>query len=169
MKASPKRLQATLQSSVGLAVYSYPKVLPELMVDLSIHFTYILVLDDSISDDPDATMKFWYRDLLQGYHQEHPWWRSVNGHFPILIGHFGPFCAMSIVRSAMDCKSHPSNHIYRPRHKLRLNSLPRLLDRAIQRPRQVAAASLFPNALFDEKELFSEITAAIAQLENWVA
>lgn len=52
MKASPKRLQATLQSNVGLAVYSNPKVLPELMVELSIHFTYKLILNDSISDDP---------------------------------------------------------------------------------------------------------------------
>lgn len=109
LKVSPKRLQASLQTIVAMVVYSWAKVSPEVMADLSIHYTYMLILDDS-TDDPDATMKSFYNDLLQGRPQAHPWWRLVNDQFPTVLKHYGPFCSLNLVRSTVDCEyisAHP--------------------------------------------------------------
>ena len=103
LKVSPKRLQASLQTIVAMVVYSWAKVSPEVMADLSIHYTYMLILDDS-TDDPDATMKSFYNDLLQGRPQAHPWWRLVNSQFPKVLKHYGPFCSLNLVRSTVDCE-----------------------------------------------------------------
>lgn len=103
LKVSPKRLQASLQTIVGMVVYSWAKVSKELMADLSIHYTYTLLLDDS-TDDPNLNMRSYYEDLLNGRQQKHPWWQLVNDHFPNVLSHFGPFCSLNLVRSTIDCK-----------------------------------------------------------------
>jgi trichodiene synthase len=103
LKIDPKRLQASLQTIVGMVVYSWAKVPKECMVDLSIHYTYTLVLDDS-SDDPYPTMVNYFNDLQAGREQAHPWWALVNEHFPNVLRHFGPFCSLNIIRSTLDCK-----------------------------------------------------------------
>jgi len=104
LKVDPKRLQASLQTIVGMVVYSWAKVSKELMADLSIHYTYTLVLDDS-KDDPHPTMENYFNDLQAGREQAHPWWRLVNEHFPNVLRHFGPFCSLNLIRSTLDCKS----------------------------------------------------------------
>ena len=104
IKASPKRLQASLQTIVAMVVYSWVKVSPEVMADLSIHYTYMLILDDS-KDDPEVNMKTFYTDFLEGRRQKHPWWRMVNDQFPSVLRHYGPFCSLNLVRSTVDCKS----------------------------------------------------------------
>lgn len=103
IKASAKRLQASLQTIVAMVVYSWVRVSPEVMADLSIHYTYMLILDDS-KDDPEVKMKTFYKDLLEGRPQQHPWWRMVNDQFPTVLRHYGPFCSLNLVRSTFDCK-----------------------------------------------------------------
>ena len=103
IKASPKRLQASLQTIVAMVVYSWVRVSPEVMADLSIHYTYMLILDDS-KDAPEPSMKTFYQDLLEGRPQQHPWWRMVNDLFPAVLRHYGPFCSLNLVRSTVDCK-----------------------------------------------------------------
>jgi trichodiene synthase len=103
IKISPKKLQASLQSIVAMVVYSWVKVSKEVMADLSIHYTYMLILDDS-TDDPDATMKTFTTDLLEGRPQQHYWWRLVNAQFPSLVRHYGPFCSLNLMRSTLDCE-----------------------------------------------------------------
>ncbi|KAM0794083.1 Trichodiene synthase [Usnea florida] len=155
LKVSPKRLQASLQTIVAMVVYSWAKVSPEM-----------LILDDS-SDDPNATMKSFHNDLLQGRSQAHPWWRLVNSQLPNVLKHYGPFCSLNLVRSTVDffqgCwieqynfLGFPGSYDY-PKFLRRLNGL-----------RHCVEASMFPMAQFDEKELFTEITSVIAQMENWM-
>lgn len=103
LNVPPKRLQASLQTIVGMVVYSWAKVSKELMADLSIHYTYTLLLDDS-TDDPNLNMMTYYNDLLNGRQQKHPWWQLVNAHFPKVLSHFGPFCSLNLVRSTIDCE-----------------------------------------------------------------
>lgn len=43
--------------------------------------------------------------MVSGTEQKHPWWRLVNAHFPQVLKHYGPFCALNIYRSTVDCKS----------------------------------------------------------------
>ncbi|KAF7505019.1 Trichodiene synthase [Endocarpon pusillum] len=166
LKVSPKRLQASLQTIVGMVVYSWTKVSPEVMADLSIHYTYTLVLDDS-TNDPRPEMASFFEDFVHGRQQKHPWWRLVNDHFPNVLNHYGSFCALNLIRSTFDffqgCwieqynfPGFPGSHDY-PLFLRRLNGLGHCVG-----------ASLFPAAQFDEQALFVEITTAIAQMENWM-
>jgi len=103
IKASPERLQASMQTIVGMVVYSWTKISLDLMADLSIHYTYTLVLDDS-TNDPNSDMLSFYEDLVSGKQQKHPWWKLVNQHLPKVLQHYGPFCGLNLVRSTIDCK-----------------------------------------------------------------
>lgn len=103
LKVNPKRLEAALRTIVGMVVYCWTKVSPELMAALSIHYTYTLLLDDS-SNDPHPEMPSFFEDLIHGRQQKHPWWRLVNGHFPRVLHHYGSFCAFNLIRSTFDCK-----------------------------------------------------------------
>ena len=101
--AGAARLQASLQTITVMVVYSLARVSPEVMADLTTHYTYMLLLDDG-TDDPDASMKTFYNDLLEGRPQKNPWWRMVNDQFPAVLRHYGPFCSLNLVRSTFDCK-----------------------------------------------------------------
>jgi trichodiene synthase len=103
LTASPQRLQASLQTIVAMVVYSWTKITPELCAELSIHYTYTLILDDTIND-PNSEMQTFYDDLLSGKQQKNGWWKLVNEHFPKLLKHYGPFCGLNLVRSTIDCK-----------------------------------------------------------------
>lgn len=103
VKARPEKLQASLQTIVAMVVYSWATASDEVMADLSIHYTYMLVLDDSI-DDPTESMKTFYDNVLAGKPQDHPWWRMVNEQFPQVLSHFGPFCGLNLIRSTTDCE-----------------------------------------------------------------
>ena len=131
IKASPKRLQASLQTIVAMVVYAWVRVDPEVMADLSIHYTYMLLLDDS-KDEPDKTMETFYNDLLAGRPQKNHWWQMVNEQFPTLLEHYGPYCKLNLIRSTTDCMVEISKSL---QHVTNKNSLSRLLDRAIQLPR----------------------------------
>jgi trichodiene synthase len=111
LKTNPKRLEASLRTIVGMVVYSWTKVSKELMADLSIHYTYTLILDDS-EDDPHPQMLNFFDDLQSGRQQEHPWWMLVNEHFPNVLRHFGPFCSLNLIRSTLDCKFIPSKNCF---------------------------------------------------------
>ncbi|OAA77947.1 trichodiene synthase [Akanthomyces lecanii RCEF 1005] len=166
LKADPKRLQASLQTIVGMVVYSWTKVSKELMADLSIHYTYTLVLDDS-RDDPHPQMLTYFDDLQSGREQKHPWWILVNEHFPNVLRHFGPFCSLNLIRSTLDffegCwieqYNFPGYHgsFDYPGFLRRINGLGHCVG-----------ASLWPKDQFDEQVLFREITSAVAQMENWM-
>nr|ABG73407.1 trichodiene synthase [Stachybotrys echinatus] len=166
LKVSPKRLEASLRTIVGMVVYSWVKVSKELMADLSIHYTYTLILDDS-QDDPFPTMVTYFDDLQAGREQKHPWWILVNEHFPNVLRHFGPFCSLNLIRSTLDffegCwieqynfHGYPGSYDF-PGFLRRINGLGHCVG-----------GSLWPKELFDEQEHFLEITSAIAQMENWM-
>lgn len=103
LKVPPKQLDAALKTIVGMCVYSWCRVSQELMADLSIYFTYALLLDDS-REEPADTMATWYGDLLNAKPQAHGWWRLVNDFIPKVLRHYGGYCQMTIVRSTIDCK-----------------------------------------------------------------
>ncbi|KFA52461.1 hypothetical protein S40293_10287 [Stachybotrys chartarum IBT 40293] len=166
LKVKPKRLEASLRTIVAMVVYSWAKVSKELMADLSIHYTYTLILDDS-QDDPHYQMLTYFDDLQKGQQQKHPWWMLVNEHFPNVLRHFGPFCSLNLIRSTMDffegCWIEQYNFhgfpgsIDFPGFLRRMNGLGHCVG-----------GSLWPKEQFDEKEYFLEITSAIAQMENWM-
>ncbi|GIJ87025.1 nonribosomal peptide synthase [Aspergillus pseudoviridinutans] len=166
IKASPKKLQASLQTIVAMVVYSWATASNEVMADLSIHYTYMLILDDS-HDDPADSMKSFYNNMLAGRPQEHPWWQMVNDQFPQVLRHYGPYCGLNMIRSTTDffqgcwVEQHnflgfPGSFDY-PNFLRRLNGLGHCVG-----------GSIFPKERFDENELFTEITTAIAQMENWM-
>lgn len=98
-----KRMQAFIQTIVRMMVYSYPKLPLDVMSDLSIYYTYTVILDDCKQRTAD-TMQTFTVDLIHGSEQRHPWWQAVNEHLPSLLKHYGPFCSMTIFRSTLDCK-----------------------------------------------------------------
>ncbi|KAL5093615.1 Trichodiene synthase [Trichoderma cf. simile WF8] len=166
LKVPPKRMAAGLKTIVRLVVYSWSHVSKELMADLTIFYTYTLLLDDSI-EQPAGSMTNWYGDLLSARPQAHGWWRLVNDFIPNVLRHYGGYCQMNIVRSTIDffqgCwieqhnfKGFRGSSDY-PGFLRRLNGLGHSVG-----------SSLWPLELIDEEKQFSEITAAIAQMENWV-
>ncbi|KAH6622421.1 trichodiene synthase [Boeremia exigua] len=166
IKAHPKRLQASLQTIVAMVVYAWVRVDCEVMADLSIHYTYMLLLDDS-DDHPEKTMDTFYDDLLAGRPQQHSWWQMVNEQFPTLLQHYGPYCKLNLVRSTTDffqgCwieqhnfQGYPGSYDF-PGFLRRMNGLGHCVG-----------ASIFPKKQFTETTHFKEITSAIAQMENWM-
>ncbi|KAJ4128948.1 Trichodiene synthase [Fusarium equiseti] len=140
LKVDPKRLQASLQTIVGMVVYSWAKVSKELTADLSIHYTYTLVLDDS-KDDPHPTMENYFDDLQAGREQAHPCTLDFFEGCWIEQYNFGGY---------------PGSRDY-PGFLRRMNGLGHCVG-----------ASLWPKAQFDEHKQFLEITSSIAQMENWM-
>ncbi|CAI7616678.1 unnamed protein product [Penicillium discolor] len=168
IKVSPSNLQSFLQAMVTMVVYSWATASEKVMVDLSIHYTYMLILHDSHEDDPTENMMSFYNTILTGLPQEHPWWKMVDNHFPQVLRHYGPYCGFNITRSTTDFfqSSWVEQH--------NLIGFPESLNSPIF-PRQITAlgqcvgGSIFPKERFDENELFAEITATIAQIKNWIA
>ncbi|KAK6450105.1 trichodiene synthase [Trichoderma asperellum] len=167
LKVPPKQLDAALKTIVGMCVYSWCRVSQELMADLSIYYTYALLLDDS-REEPADTMVTWYGDLLNAKPQAHGWWRLVNDFIPNVLRHYGGYCQMTIVRSTIDffqgCwieqhnfKGFRGSSDY-PCFLRRLNGLG-----------QSVGAFIWPIKLINEEKHFLEITTAIAQVENWIA
>jgi len=113
IKTGVRRLQASLQTIVAMVTYAWAKASREVIADLSIHYTYMLMLDDS-KDDPETTMETWCEDLLAGRTQKHPWWQMVNSQLPTVLSHYGPYCALNMVRSTTDCKFplHTNKRLY---------------------------------------------------------
>lgn len=103
LKVPPKILAAALMTIVAMVCFAWVKVSPQLQADLSLHYTYVLLLDDS-REQPAPSMANWYGDLLQGNEQKHGWWRLVNDEFPDLLEHYGGYCQMNLVRSTSDCE-----------------------------------------------------------------
>lgn len=109
IQAKPRVLQAAINSIVPMVVYCWAKVTIEQMVDLSIQFTYALLLDDS-ANERGAGMESFFVDLIDNRPQRNAWWRLFNNQFPVLLRHYGPFCSLSLFRSALDCKL-PTSYI----------------------------------------------------------
>lgn len=104
LTVQPKKLQAGLETVTAMVVYSWAKASPELMAALVIHYTYALILDDG-KDNPYPKMETFFNDMAEGKPQKHPWLRLVNEHFPSVLNRYGPFCALDIYRSTLDCMS----------------------------------------------------------------
>ena len=110
LKINPKRVGVALQVSIMMVVYCWTKVSPEVMIVLAIHYTYAVLLDDSIND-PHPEMASFFEDLVHGRQQKHPWLRLVNDHLPKVLDHYGSFCAFNIVRSTFDCEWLPEPRV----------------------------------------------------------
>ncbi|KAG0154643.1 hypothetical protein PDIDSM_02860 [Penicillium digitatum] len=186
IKMSPNNLQALIQVTVAMVVYGWATVSENVMVDLSIHFTYVLILDNSTDDNPAKSLESFHNTMLAGLPQEHPWWQMVNNHFPLVLRHYGPYCGLTLIRSTADCSyssSFPTTHVTDivackvfqrclvEQHNFM--GFPGSLNYPIVLRRmnplgQCIGSSIFPKERFDENELFSEITAGIAEMENWM-
>ncbi|KAJ5425287.1 hypothetical protein N7465_000357 [Penicillium sp. CMV-2018d] len=168
IKVSPSNLQALVQATVTMVVYSWVTASEKVMVDLSIHYTYMLILDDSHDDNPTESMKSFYNAISAGIPQEHPWWQMVNNHFPQVLRHYGPYCGLNIIRSTTDffqgCWVEQHDFMGFPE-----SSNSPIFLRQMNALGQCVGCSIFPKEQFDENELFAEITAAIAQIERWIA
>ncbi|KAM0452054.1 hypothetical protein ACHAPV_009678 [Trichoderma viride] len=166
LKVPPKRLDAALKTIVSMCVYSWCRVSQEVMADLSIHYTYTLLLDDSREEPADA-MVTWYEDLLNAKPQAHGWWRLVNDFIPNVLRHYGGYCQMNIVRSTIDF----FQGCWIEQHNFKgfrgSSDYPGFLRR-INGLGHCVGASIWPIELLDEEEYFLEITTAIAQMENWM-
>ena len=118
LKASPKKLEATLRTTTLLVVYSWTKVSVEVMAAITIYYSYIVILDDSLLDDsnngPHPDMVSFFEDLVHGKQQKHPWWRLISDHLPQLLKHYGKFCRFNIIRSTFDCKWFPELRVLNP-------------------------------------------------------
>lgn len=186
IKVSPTNLQPLVQAMVTMVVYSWATASEKVMVDLSIHYTYMLVLDHSHDDNPTDSMKSFYNTIMAGLPQEHPWWQMVNNHFPLVLRHYGPFCGLNMVRSTTDCTYTPPflPHMILTAtwkdfqgcwvEQYNLMGFPKSLNspmflRQMSKLGQCVGGSIFPKERFDENELFEEITAIITQIEKWIA
>ena len=103
LQIDSKTLEAFLQTVTVMIVYCWAKVSPEIMAVVAIHFTYGIILDDSIND-PHSTMALFFQDLTHGRQQNDPWWRLMIDHLPRVLSHYGSFCMFNIIRSTFDCK-----------------------------------------------------------------
>ena len=99
----PEILEAGIRVCVNMVVNAWPKVSPQVKADLSIHYTYTILIDDS-KHDPHQEMRHFVDDLVHGRPQKHFWWRLMNDHLPKLLNHYGGFCAFNIFRGTCDCK-----------------------------------------------------------------
>lgn len=73
IKSKPDVLQAAINTIVPMVVYGWAKVTIQQMADLSIQFTFGLLLDDS-TDDKDAGMQSFFTDLVENRPQRSAWW-----------------------------------------------------------------------------------------------
>ena len=103
LQTNSKKIEASLQTVTMMIVYCWAKVSPELMALVAIHFTYGVLLDDSIND-PHSTMSLFFQDLTHGKQQNDPWWRLMIDHLPKVLCHYETFCKFNIIRSTFDCK-----------------------------------------------------------------
>nr|UWK20160.1 trichodiene synthase [Trichoderma cf. fertile] len=167
LKVPRKQMAAGIKTIVCLCVYSWCRVSKEVMADLSIHYTYTLLLDDS-REDPAGSMATWYEDLLNARPQAHGWWRLVNDFLPNVLRHYGSYCQMNIVRSTIDF----FQGCWIEQHNFKgfrgSSDYPGFLRR-INGLGHCVGSSIWPIELVDEQEHFLEITTAIAQVENWMA
>lgn len=149
-----------------LAVYCWPRVPPDVMVPISIHFMFTHFLDDIIEDN-HSEMESFADDLFRGNEQKNPVWRILIRHFPNLLQHYGCFSQFNIFRSTLDyfqgcwIETHgfqgfPGSNCY-PLYLRRLGGLG-----------DICGACLFPSTCFDERETFEEVTTVLAQMERIV-
>ncbi|KAG6366080.1 hypothetical protein INS49_000256 [Diaporthe citri] len=162
IQAEPRVLHAAINSIVPMVVYCWAKVTIEQMVDLSIQFTLTLLLDDS-ADERGAGMESFFMDLVDNRPQRNAWWRLFNNQFPVLLKHYGPFCSLTLFRSALDCKFTTLLR-YHPRCLFlgKLTFLRRLTGLG-----QFVGASLFPGTQEREQELMVHITSVMPHLDHW--
>ncbi|KAJ5922880.1 hypothetical protein N7516_010583 [Penicillium verrucosum] len=151
-----------------MVVYSWSTAPEKVMVDLSIHYTYMLILGDSHDDDPTESMKAFYNTIMASLPQEHPWWQMVNNHLPQVLWHYGPYSGMNTISPTTNflqgCWIAHHNIMGFPGS---LNSP--IFLRRMNALGQCVGRSIFPKQEFDKNEVFAEIAATIAEVENWIA
>ncbi|KAJ5593907.1 trichodiene synthase [Penicillium hispanicum] len=162
-----KTLEVGLRCVIEMVVSCWVKAPPDLMVSLSIYFTYAYVLDDC-DKDPQANMKTFFTDMVNGREQRHPWWASVNKHLSTLLDYYGPFCALNIYRSTVDFFEGCWIERYHFHGYYGSNNYPDFL-RHLTGLGDAVGASIWPASMFDEQTLFREITTAVDMMGNWIA
>ena len=105
LQTDSKKIEAALQTVTMMIVYCWAKLSPEVQTLVAIHFTYCVLLDDSVND-PHSTMALFFQDLTHGRPQTDPWWRLMIDHLPKLLRHYGAFGTLNIIRSTFDCMFH---------------------------------------------------------------
>jgi trichodiene synthase len=157
------KLEAVMRISVQVVVCCWTQVSCEAMIDISIYFVYVVLVDDSSKNSFRKMDKF-FGDFFSGTPQRYPFWTLMNGHLCDFVGHHGSFCSFAILRSTFDyfqgCWIETNDFQgfeglrYVPHFLRRLNCLG-----------GVCAGSLFPARQFDEEKLFDQVTTTIAHIE----
>jgi len=162
-----ERLPSAIRTITRVVVFCWVKVPRDVKVALTIYLVYILLGDD-ISEEPSSYMESFVDGFLQGSEQRHPIWRLLFKFFPEVLGHYGSFTRLTMVKSTLEfiqgCwadrqgfQGFPGSREY-PMFLRRLNGLG-----------DVCGATLFPTVQFDEDASFEDLTTVIAQLEPIVA
>ncbi|KAL7917999.1 Trichodiene synthase [Trichoderma austrokoningii] len=167
LRFNSKKLEAGIRTISLLVVDCWVALGKQEMADLTIYFTYTLILDDS-GADPRQRAETVVEDMATGRKQKHPWLRLMNEHLPKLTSHYGPYCSLGIYRSTIDFFA--SGYIERNKFQgLRGNDeFPEFLRR-MNGLGHVVGTSIFPADKFDESGYFREITTSMCQLECWEA
>ncbi|GAB3949710.1 terpene synthase family protein [Streptomyces sparsus] len=164
-------LTCIVRTITRMTVFGWGNLPRDAMVPLNIYFTYVILEDDpregpALADSP--LMGSFACDLLRGREQAHPRFRSLFSFFPRLLGHYGPYAQLTMIKSNLELtqgfwiesrkfKGLPGASDY-PMFLRRLNGLG-----------DFSGAALFPAADFDEQKQFEDIVTVIAQIEPVVA
>ncbi|KAL7965994.1 Trichodiene synthase [Trichoderma sp. SZMC 28014] len=167
LKFDPKKLEAAIRTISLMVIDCWVALSKQEMADLTIYYTYALILDDS-GPHLRQSVGIMMEDLAAGRRQKHPWLRQMNEHLVKVTSHYGPFCSLGIYRSTIDFfaavqieqnkfQGFRGNDEY-PEFLRRMNGLG-----------DVVATSIFPANEFDESEIFGEITTSMCQIGDWQA
>lgn len=158
----PVRLAAVLRTASHIAAHGSPKVSRDVQTDISIYLSIIILLDDDINCDPSNHMATFWRDLVQGKRQRHPFWVLMNAHLPQLLSNYGSFCAFNTVRCTLDYFQ-GSWMEQRNIQCFEGSTCFPLYIRRLENPGSLVGGLLFPAAQFDDKKLIDEISYVMVQ------
>ena len=100
----PEQLKSILKTATNIVVDCWSKVPREVLSAVTIHHCYNIILDD-IEEDPHLLMTGFLSNMSGGKPPKHPWLRLAQDHLVHLTKYYGPYCALNIYRSTIDCKS----------------------------------------------------------------
>lgn len=103
LKFDPKKLEAAIRTISLMVIDCWVALSKQEMADLTIYYTYALILDDS-GPHLRQSVGIMMEDLAAGRRQKHPWLRQMNEHLVKVTSHYGPFCSLGIYRSTIDCR-----------------------------------------------------------------
>ncbi|PHH69606.1 hypothetical protein CDD80_6616 [Ophiocordyceps camponoti-rufipedis] len=159
----PKTLQHVIQTSTQIVVCCWSKLPPPIMVDLSIYFVLLILLDDDGFESSGHESWDAAGDLLAGGQKRNVFWAAMAPHLGNFVRHYGGFCGLAILRSTLDfytgCWVEKggfggfAGSLSFPWFLRNLNGLG-----------DVSSVTMFPACMYDEETILNEITTVMAEL-----